>query len=427
MSLFISPELANIPRVPRISQALGDFKPAPLILLYLLTQKSFAILISRVNLMGFWRKTAFSSSHKHSTRLSFDDDVDFTSQTCHQLTCSFWGHKRPSQFPPWTEGPPSCLQVTSATGRAGGNELCCSSLQREKRGLSNSTKFTADSPHQGLPFSPNQPCRHIFQLHLCSCQPLPASCQAPISTFIYYPCRLVRKQNSPPPQKPCSVQFSRSVVSKSFRPMDCSMPGFPVHHQLPELAQTQVHWVGDTTQPSHPLLSPSPLTFKKRTILPTWKSEVIRNLQLSFLLLLLLSRFSLDGSLPGSSVPGILQARTLEWVAISFSNYPFCTSLYMLLLRQTALYWRQVPVCFLGSPGLEFISSRIPSLILRSSDLTYVLCSLNQCSRHSLCFISSLICGCSVCFGPHCTACGILVLWPGIEPKPLAVRVHRLD
>ena len=206
MSLFISPELANIPRVPRISQALGDFKPAPLILLYLLTQKSFAILISRVNLMGFWRKTAFSSSHKHSTRLSFDDDVDFTSQTCHQLTCSFWGHKRPSQFPPWTEGPPSCLQVTSATGRAGGNELCCSSLQREKRGLSNSTKFTADSPHQGLPFSPYQPCRHIFQLHLCSCQPLPASCQAPISTFIYYPCRLVRKQNSPPPKS--HVQFS---------------------------------------------------------------------------------------------------------------------------------------------------------------------------------------------------------------------------
>ena len=39
--------------------------------------------------------------------------------------------------------------------------------------------------------------------------------------------------------------------------MDCSMPGFPVHHQLPELAQTHVHWVGDAIQPSHPLLSPS--------------------------------------------------------------------------------------------------------------------------------------------------------------------------
>ena len=54
------------------------------------------------------------------------------------------------------------------------------------------------------------------------------------------------------------VQLSRSVVSKSLRPMDCSTPGLPVHHQLPELAQTHVHWVGDAVQPSHPLLSPSP-------------------------------------------------------------------------------------------------------------------------------------------------------------------------
>ena len=37
-------------------------------------------------------------------------------------------------------------------------------------------------------------------------------------------------------------------------PMDCSTPGFPVHHQLPELAQTHVHWIGDAIQPSHPHL-----------------------------------------------------------------------------------------------------------------------------------------------------------------------------
>ena len=41
-------------------------------------------------------------------------------------------------------------------------------------------------------------------------------------------------------------------------PMDCSMPGFPVHHQLPEFVQTHVHRVSDAIQPSHPLLSPSP-------------------------------------------------------------------------------------------------------------------------------------------------------------------------
>ena len=40
--------------------------------------------------------------------------------------------------------------------------------------------------------------------------------------------------------------------------MDWSMPGFPVHHQLPELAQTHVHRIGDAIQPSHPLSSPSP-------------------------------------------------------------------------------------------------------------------------------------------------------------------------
>ena len=39
--------------------------------------------------------------------------------------------------------------------------------------------------------------------------------------------------------------------------MDCSTPGFPVLHCLPEFAQTYVHWVGDAIQSSHPLLPPS--------------------------------------------------------------------------------------------------------------------------------------------------------------------------
>ena len=41
-------------------------------------------------------------------------------------------------------------------------------------------------------------------------------------------------------------------------PMNCSMPGLPVHHQLPEFTQTHVHQVGDAIQPSHPVSSPSP-------------------------------------------------------------------------------------------------------------------------------------------------------------------------
>ena len=42
----------------------------------------------------------------------------------------------------------------------------------------------------------------------------------------------------------------------THNPMDCSMPGFPLHHQLPELAQTHVHWVSDAIH-CHPLLLPS--------------------------------------------------------------------------------------------------------------------------------------------------------------------------
>ena len=54
-----------------------------------------------------------------------------------------------------------------------------------------------------------------------------------------------------------SVQFSRSVVSDSSRPMNNSTPCLPVHHQLPEFTQTHVHRVGDAIQASHPLSSPS--------------------------------------------------------------------------------------------------------------------------------------------------------------------------
>ena len=56
-----------------------------------------------------------------------------------------------------------------------------------------------------------------------------------------------------------SVQFS-SVTQLCLTlcdPMNRSTPGLPVHHQLPEVTQTQVHQVGDAIQPSHPLSSPS--------------------------------------------------------------------------------------------------------------------------------------------------------------------------
>ena len=56
--------------------------------------------------------------------------------------------------------------------------------------------------------------------------------------------------------------MSVSSIVQSYptlcNPMDCSMPGLPVHHQLPQSTQTHAHWVGDAIQPSHPLSSPSP-------------------------------------------------------------------------------------------------------------------------------------------------------------------------
>ena len=56
-----------------------------------------------------------------------------------------------------------------------------------------------------------------------------------------------------------SVQFSSVAQScpTHCNPMNCSTPGLPVHYQLPEFTQIQVHQVGDAIQPSHPLSSPS--------------------------------------------------------------------------------------------------------------------------------------------------------------------------
>ena len=61
--------------------------------------------------------------------------------------------------------------------------------------------------------------------------------------------------------KTSSVQLFSSVTQTCptlCDPMNCIMPGLPVHHQLPEFTQTHIHWVSDAIQPSHSLSSPSP-------------------------------------------------------------------------------------------------------------------------------------------------------------------------
>ena len=114
-----------------------------------------------------------------------------------------------------------------------------------------------------------------------------------------------------------SLFQSSSVQSLSHvrlcHPMNHSMPGLPVHHQLPEFTQTHVHWVDDAIQLSHPLLSPSPPTFnlsQHQSLFAAAAAAVAAAAKLLQSWLTLCD--TIDSSPPGSPVSGILQARVLE-------------------------------------------------------------------------------------------------------------------
>ena len=85
-----------------------------------------------------------------------------------------------------------------------------------------------------------------------------------LPTPVFLPGKFNRQRNlagySPWGSKRVRHDFSSVIQScpTLCDPTDCSTPGFPVHHQLPKLAQAHVHWVSDAIQPSHPLSSPSP-------------------------------------------------------------------------------------------------------------------------------------------------------------------------
>ena len=109
-------------------------------------------------------------------------------------------------------------------------------------------------------------CHHLLRLSHCSCvqlfaTPWTVAYQVPPSMgfsrqeywsglplaiyYIFYSMCVLVTQSSP----------------TLCDPMNCSMPGLPVHHQLPEFTQTHVHRVDDAIQPSHPPSSPSPPAF----------------------------------------------------------------------------------------------------------------------------------------------------------------------
>ena len=74
------------------------------------------------------------------------------------------------------------------------------------------------------------------------------------------------------------IQFSSVTQScpTLCDPKNCRTPGFPVHHRLLLLTQTDVHQVGDAIQPSHPLLTPSPPIFNLFSIRVFSKESVLR-------------------------------------------------------------------------------------------------------------------------------------------------------
>ena len=102
-----------------------------------------------------------------------------------------------------------------------------------------------------------------------------------------------------------SVQ-SLSRVPTLCKPMNCSMTGLPVHHQLPEFTQTHVHQVGDAIQPSHPLSSPFPMPPIPPSIRVSSNESTLRMRQPKY------RSFSFS-IIPSKEHPGLISFR-MDWL-----------------------------------------------------------------------------------------------------------------
>ena len=186
----------------------------------------------------------------------------------------------------------------------------------------------------------------------------------------------------------CSVTQSNVTLCN---PMDCSTPGFPVHHQLPELAQTHVHWVRDAIQPAHPLSSPSPPTFNlsQHQGLFQWVSsshEVAKVLEFSFSIspsneysglisfrMDWLDLLAVQGTLKGllqhhSSKASILQCSAFFMVQLS---HPYMTA------GKTIALTRQTFVGKVMSLLFNMLSRFVTAFLARSKCLL-----IHGCSHH---------------------------------------------
>ena len=141
--------------------------------------------------------------------------------------------------------------------------------------------------------------------------------------------------------KHLSLQFSSVAQSHLILcdPMDCSTPGLPVHHQLLEFIQTHVHWVGDTIQPSHPLLSRSPPAFSlsQHQILCKWVSSShqvaeVLEFQLQY------QSFQWTPRTEIQPVQGTLKS-LLQYYSSKASIF-WCSAFFMVQLTSVHDYWK---------------------------------------------------------------------------------------
>ena len=149
--------------------------------------------------------------------------------------------------------------------------------------------------------------------------------------------------------------------------MDCSMPGFPVHHQLLEPTKTHVHWVGDAIQPCHPLSSLSPPTFNlsQHQGLFQW---VISSYQVAKLLELQLQPSNELFSLPMNST---LPMTTQGWFPFGLTGLIFLQSKGLSrVFSSTTVQKHQFFIAYIS---LNWIS---PTFKAKSIDL-----KLNQCYK----------------------------------------------
>ena len=131
-------------------------------------------------------------------------------------------------------------------------------------------------------------------------------------------------------------------------PMDCSTPDFPVHHQLPELTQSHVHWVGDAIQPSHPLLSPSPPAFNlsQHQTLYKWASSPHQVATLEFQLqhqsfqLIFKTGFLKDGLVGSLCWPRDSQRSSPTWQFKSINSLVLIF-IYSPTLTSICDYWKK--------------------------------------------------------------------------------------